>query len=1151
MKTLFQRSAIMIVICLLLFGSAIGVAPAYAATSTVTNTNDSGVGSLRDTLASAASGDTINFDPLLAGATIHLASTINISQDVTIDGSALAVPITLSGDSDSDGVGDVQILNISSGVTVVLNSLIFVRGQATNNTSGAIEDAGTLTVNNSIFANNYADNGGGAIFSYGPTLTISNSTFTHNTSAGGGGGALLATNTTNVSNSTFSYNTESSGPGGGGIYTGGGNATISNSTFTHNTTSGANGGAGILVMNGTASVTGSTFDHNSATGGASIAIETGTATVSNSTFASNTAGTGIAGGIYNNGTLNLYNNTFSDNTANVGADVASFNILNFANNIMANAITGISCYSPPGSTIGTDINNLIEDTSPTCSPGFTGDPLLDVLADNGGPTQTMALLPGSPAIDVGDNTTCTTAPVSSVDQRGVARPFGTDCDLGAYEADYLVVTKSADTNDGTCDADCSLREAIIAANADASGDTILFNGDYTITLGAFLPSATDDLTIDGKGHTVILDGANTYQIMDAQASLHLKNLTIQHASNSNGGAILTRSPSTITNVTFANNTANSNGGAVYNYQTTLTITNSTFVSNSAPTGGGGAIKNDTGTLIVSNSTFSGNSADTGGAIVALYSSGSVTTSIYNSTFSGNSATTQAGGIYNNGTLNYANTIIANSTTNSISGGDCVNGGTLGINLNNLVQDASCSAALSGDPNLGTLANNGGPTQTLALLAHSTAINAGNDAVCAVSPVSSLDQRGTLRPDGPHCDMGAYEYVDTTAPTVTGFTVPSTSASLVIPITSFTASDDVAVTGYKITKSSTAPSISDAGWTASAPTTYTVSSAGSYMLYPWAKDATGHVSALHSPANVTVDTTAPTVSSIARVTTSPTAKTSVQFLVTFSEAVTGISTADFSLTTTGMVTGAAVTIVSGSGTTRTVTVNTGSGDGSIRLNVPNTATITDLAGNTISGLPYMSGASYAINKTLTFTSAAPQDGFVLKSSETSNKGGTFNSTSKTFNLGDDATKKQYRGILSFNASSIPDNATITGVILKVKKSAIIGGGNPVSIFQGFIADIKNGFFGTSSALQATDFQAIDTASYGPFVVIPVSNVYSINLTGGKLNINKLTGNGGLTQIRLRFKIDDNNNTIANDLSLFSGDATNAADRPQLVITYTVP
>jgi hypothetical protein len=123
------------------------------------------------------------------------------------------------------------------------------------------------------------------------------------------------------------------------------------------------------------------------------------------------------------------------------------------------------------------------------------------------------------------------------------------------------------------------------------------------------------------------------------------------------------------------------------------------------------------------------------------------------------------------------------------------------------------------------------------------------------------------------------------------------------------------------------------------------------------------------------------------------------------------------------------------------------------------------------------------------------------------------------------------------------------MLKISKSAIIGGGNPVTIFQGFVVDIKNGFFGTT-ALQASDFQAAGNKSYGPYNTALVGGWYSINLASPDTYINKAATNGGLTQIRLRFKLDDNNNTVANYLSLYSGNAA-AASRPQLIVTYYVP
>ena len=190
------------------------------------------------------------------------------------------------------------------------------------------------------------------------------------------------------------------------------------------------------------------------------------------------------------------------------------------------------------------------------------------------------------------------------------------------------------------------------------------------------------------------------------------------------------------------------------------------------------------------------------------------------------------------------------------------------------------------------------------------------------------------------------------------------------------------------------------------------------------------------------------------------------------------------------------------------------------------------------------------KVLTVNSNGTYDGWALESTETSNIGGTMNSAATTIRLGDDAARKQYRGILSFSTgATLPDNAVITKVMLKIKMQGITGGGNPVAIFQGFMVDIKKGFFGTP-ALQTADFQTAANKTYGPLIPAFSSGWYSINLTSGKGYINKLSTLSGLTQIRLRFQLDDNNNAIANYLSLFSGNAP-AASRPQLIIEYYVP
>ena len=153
----------------------------------------------------------------------------------------------------------------------------------------------------------------------------------------------------------------------------------------------------------------------------------------------------------------------------------------------------------------------------------------------------------------------------------------------------------------------------------------------------------------------------------------------------------------------------------------------------------------------------------------------------NSTFSGNSAPS-GGGILNFGTATLKNTIVANSP----SGGDCVGASDGGYNL---VEDGSCLTAgttsISGDPLLGELADNGGPTKTHALLEGSPAIDAipdtnGSTPGCGDAGITT-DQRGVARPQGSACDIGAYEVEveDNTPPTVTETSplVPKKSDSL--------------------------------------------------------------------------------------------------------------------------------------------------------------------------------------------------------------------------------------------------------------------------------------------------------------------------------------------------------------------------------------
>ncbi|RIK26371.1 MAG: hypothetical protein DCC54_07320, partial [Anaerolineae bacterium] len=377
----------------------------------------------------------------------------------------------------------------------------------------------------------------------------------------------------------------------------------------------------------------------------------------------------------------------------------------------------------------------------------------------------------------------------------------------------------------TADGACTLREAIINANNDnqsgstdcaagSGADVITFAADYTITLGSQLPAVTSQIAITGNGAANTIVQANaapntaTYRVFEVSAAgnLTLDGLTVRHGRCNdscttnpyNGGGIYNEGGTlTVTNSALSGNSADNGGGGIYNYSGTVTVTNSALSNNSAgygggiysdnystvtvtnstisgnnatSTNGGGIFNYYQSTLTVANSTFSGNSANiNGGGIHNAYSG---TLTVTNSTLSGNSANNFGGGIYNNllATMNYSNTIIANSA----AGGDCSNGGTIGANVNNLVENGSCSPTFSGDPNLGPLQDNGGPTQTHALLTGSAAIDAGNAAVCATAPVNNLDQRGVARPQGAACDIGAYEYVDITPPVVMSITRANTN-----------------------------------------------------------------------------------------------------------------------------------------------------------------------------------------------------------------------------------------------------------------------------------------------------------------------------------------------------------------------------------------
>lgn len=186
-------------------------------------------------------------------------------------------------------------------------------------------------------------------------------------------------------------------------------------------------------------------------------------------------------------------------------------------------------------------------------------------------------------------------------------------------------------------------------------------------------------------------------------------------------------------------------------------------------------------------------------------------------------------------------------------------------------------------------------------------------------------------------------------------------------------------------------------------------------------------------------------------------------------------------------------------------------------------------------------------TLTVRSTGGYDGWVLESGENTGVGGSINTNNSMFYVGDNAQNKQYRGVLSFDTSSIPDNATITSVTLKLRYAGIAGT-NPFNTHGPLFVDILTGPFSGNNNLQIGDFEAASSAD--SVMVIGntlVKNWYSSSLGFGDFGLINLTG---VTQLRLHFSLDDNNDSGADYLKIYSGNAL-ASYRPQLIIQYTVP
>lgn len=248
-----------------------------------------------------------------------------------------------------------------------------------------------------------------------------------------------------------------------------------------------------------------------------------------------------------------------------------------------------------------------------------------------------------------------------------------------YATNYSV-SKTADSNDGTCDADCSLREAITAANADPADDTITFDLNGTFTLASTLPIIFNNgtLTITGNGvANTIMSGNNAVQLFSvlSGATLTLNSLALTHGNGvSQGGAITNSGNLNLSHCDISNNNSSSSGGGIHNTSATgLNIDQCTFSGNAS--GYGGAIYSDNGLVTVTNSDFTDNTATVQGGAMWIFRTSGTGLNMTDSRIMSNTATNNGGGIYAvDAAVTLTNTILdSNSITNGWGGGMRVTG----------------------------------------------------------------------------------------------------------------------------------------------------------------------------------------------------------------------------------------------------------------------------------------------------------------------------------------------------------------------------------------------------------------------------------------------------------------------------------------------
>lgn len=672
--------------------------------SVVQVADDNGPGSLRQLAATAPSGATITFASSLAGKTILLTNgPIGINGNLGIDGSGLAGGVAISGNRSS------SVFTVNGG-TLALTALTI-----TNGVGSGLQNSGTLLMTNCTVTGNSSSGNGGGIYN-GGSLILSGCTF--------------ATNTANFAGAIQNY-----GP-----------CTMINCTIVGNNCTN-NGGA---------------IDNDFS--GAVLALI-------HCTFAGNSA-SGLGGAVDNYQAITVVTNSILAGNSDNGGGGDVFNWAQSTVNLYGTNI--VPAFGNNGTNLG---NGTVLTSSPQLSP----------FANYGGLTKTMPPLFGSPAIDGAGKLGIVT------DQRGLPRPIGPAPDIGAVE--YLaspVVTSVLDNASG------SLRDAVLHGT---NGATLTFSGAVSnrpiVLTNGSIP-VTRDVTIDGSAILagVIISGNGASRILDQSGgTLTLRSLTLSNAyiASGFGAAIQALGNLVIDRCRIVNCRSDGTAGALAAAFGTLALTNSTIAGNLGGNVSGLYLQDELTTLVgctisgnsgsdalrlnaagsdssltLINCTLSGNTSGGGvGAAISLQGSigKNANCGLTNCTVTGNSSAQagapgaiylEASGVTNHLTL--VNTIVAGNVSGG-SASDITGTAVPSSSFNLIGVGGGLASGVNGNivgvanPQLSTLATNGGTTMTMLPLIGSPAIDGGGDTL-----VASLvtDQAGNPRLAGAHVDIGAVE-----------------------------------------------------------------------------------------------------------------------------------------------------------------------------------------------------------------------------------------------------------------------------------------------------------------------------------------------------------------------------------------------------------